>query len=492
MDREGIRGRVLEAYQQGPDAVVELVLSLVTEFATRVDGLSARLAASDAKIAALRAKLGANSRNSGKPPSTDGPGVRPHPKSQRGRSGLKSGGQTGHAGHTLRMSDHPDEVQRHTPRHCRGCGESLEEAPTIGQERRQVVDIPPVKARVIEHQAETRRCSSCGVETVGEFPEGVVAAIQYGPSVGTVAVYLNQEQLLPSDRTCKVLSDLFDCPMSEGTLERVVAECHERLFEVETAIRQGVEKAAIAHFDETGVNVGGKTHWLHVASTLMLTYYAVHRKRGREAIDEIGILAKYRGRAIHDGLASYWQYDECEHGLCNAHHLRELTFVEEELGQVWAKGLKDLLIEIKRSADDARERGLVELSVEARREFEARYDAILMAGLEVNPPQERTGKRGRPKRGKARCLVDRLRERKAATLAFMNDLAVPFDNNQAERDIRMVKVREKISGCFRTPIGAERFSRIRGYISTLRKQGLPIYSALRGALVGTPPMPATS
>jgi transposase len=215
-------------------------------------------------------------------------------------------------------------------------------------------------------------------------------------------------------------------------------------------------------------------------------------KRGREAIDEIDILPKFRGRAIHDGLASYWLYDECEHGLCNAHHLRELTFVEEELEQNWAKELKDLLTDIKRAADDARERGLVELPVKARCEFEARYDAILIDGLKANPEPAPTGKRGRPKRGKAGCLVDRLREHKAETLAFMNHLTVPFDNNQAERDVRMTKVREKISGCFRVSAGAERFCRIRGYISTLRKQGLPILSALRGALTGTLPMPATS
>jgi transposase len=492
MNREEILTRTLEACQQGPDAVVELVLSLVTKLATTVDGLSARLVALETENAGLRGKLDTNSRNSGKPPSSDGPGVKPHPKSQRKPSGLKSGGQPGHTGHTLRMSDHPDEVQTHTPANCRGCGQSLDEAPTIDLERRQMVDIPPVKARVIEHQAETRVCPSCGVETVGEFPKDVVAPIQYGPAVATIAVYLNQEQLLPSDRTCKVMSDLFDCPISEGTLERATRDCHEELAEVESAIKQGVEDSEIAHFDETGVNVGGKTNWLHVASTLSLTFYAVHKKRGREAIDEIGILPKYLGRAIHDGLASYTLYDQCEHGLCNAHHLRELTFIEEQLGQVWAKDLKDLLIEIKGAADDARGRGLVELSVEGRREFEARYDAILLDGLRTNPPPKPTGKRGRPKRGKAGSLVDRLRERKAATLAFMNELTVPFDNNLAERDIRMTKVREKISGCFRVSTGAKRFCRIRGYISTLRKQGLPILSALRGTLDGTPLMPTTS
>jgi len=248
----------------------------------------------------------------------------------------------------------------------------------------------------------------------------------------------------------------------------------------------------VAHFDETGVDVGGKTSWLHAASTPSLTYYAAHQKRGRDAIDEIGVLPKFQGTAVHDGLTSYWQYRDCEHALCNAHHLRELTFVEEEFGQAWAKDLKGLLLEVKQAVETARSQGLAELSAEVKRGFEARYDAALEEGLKMNPPPEPTGKRGRPKRGKAGSLVDRLREHKGATLAFMEDFAVPFDNNQVERDIRMTKVRQKVSGCFRTTTGADRFCRIRGYISTLRKQGLPVLSALGKALTGNPPLPATT
>lgn len=499
MDAGGIRERALEAYQGGPEAVVELVVKLVAELAAQVESLSARVVALEAENAALqrenaalRAKLATNSRNSGKPPSSDGPGAKPHPKSQRAPSGRQPGGQPGHVGHTLRLVDEPDEVVVHTPSQCQACGQSLGQAPTIRRERRQVVDIPPVKAYVVEHQAETRRCPGCGTETSGQFPEGVEAPAQYGPGVATVAVYLNQEQLLPSERTCAVLAEVFGCPIAEGTLERAVGQCHEQLAPVEAAIKQGVEVAGVAHFDETGVNIGGKTSWLHVASTPRLTFYAAHPKRGREALDEIGVLPNFRGRAMHDGWSSYWQYGECEHALCNAHHLRELTFVEEELGQSWAKDLKALLIEIKQAVDEARDQGLVELSAEVKRAFEARYAVILAAGLQVNPPPPPTGKRGRPKLGKAGSLLERLREHQGATLAFMEDFAVPFDNNQAERDIRMVKVREKISGCFRTTTGADRFCRIRGYISTLRKQGKPILSALARAIAGSPPMPTTT
>jgi transposase len=227
-----------------------------------------------------------------------------------------------------------------------------------------------------------------------------------------------------------------------------------------------------------------------VASTPDLTFYAAHQKRGREALDEIGVLPGFEGTAVHDGWTSYWQYGDCQHALCNAHHLRELTFVEEQLGQGWAQELKALLLEIKQAVDAARDQGLAELAAETQWAFEARYDVLLDVGLKMNPPPEPTGKRGRPPRGKAGSLVDRLREHKGATLAFMEDLAIPFDNNQAERDIRMVKVKQKISGCFRTTTGADRFCRIRGYISTLRKQGIPILSALGQAMAGSPLMPS--
>ncbi len=316
--------------------------------------------------------------------------------------------------------------------------------------------------------------------------------MQYGPGVATLAVYLTQEQLLPLGRTSTVLAEVFGCPVSEGTVERAVADCHDRLAGAEAVIKQGVRAAAVAHFDETGVTISGTTAWLHGASTPQLTFYAVHPKRGHGAMDALDVLPQFRGRAMHDGLTSYWQYRQCAHGLCNAHHLRELTFVEEQLGQSWAKDLTGLLGEIKQAVDAARDQGRAALPLDVQQEFARRYDAVLEEGAQANPPLPPTGKRGRPKRGKAGSLVDRLRDHKAATLAFMTDVAIPFDNNQAERDIHMTKVREKISGCFRTSTGAERFCRIRGYISTLRKQGMPIFSALGHAIIGDPPLPLTT
>ena len=499
MDTQNLRDRVLQAYPQGLDAVVVLVVALVGELAAQVESLASRVAALGTENATLRAenavlqaRLRTDSHNSSKPPSSDGPGVKPHPRSQRVPSGRKPGGQPGHEGHPLTLVDEPDAVVVHLPAECHACGQSLHDIPALRRERRQVVDVPPVKVRVVEHQVETKCCPDGGAETSGAFPPEVAAPVQYGPGVATVAVYLNQEQLLPLERTTEVLADLFGCPLSEGTVERAVATCHAQLAAGEAAIKRGLIAAEVEHFDETGVDVGGKLSWLHVAATSALTFYATHPKRGREATDAIGILPRFRGRAIHDGWASYWQYGACEPGLCNAHHLRELTFIAEEMGQFWAQDLKDLLREIKEAGDSARGHGRSGLPAAVTEAFAARYDAILVDGRQANPLPMPTGRRGRPKLGKAGSLVERLREHKGATLAFMDDFATPFDNNQAERDLRMVKVREKISGCFRTPKGAEQFCRIRGYISTLRKQRIPILSALGQAIAGNPPLPATT
>jgi transposase len=492
VERERLRKATLAAYRQGADAIVVLVEQLVGTLTEQVERLTAEVSELRAENEELRGRLGTDSHNSSKPPSSDGPGSKPHPKSRREPSGRKPGGQPGHVGQTLRLVEPPDEIVVHAPIECRGCGERLDAAPVVRSERRQVLDLPPVRLQVTEHQAETRQCAGCGVETSGQFPTGVEAPVQYGPSVAGLAVYLNQEQLLPEERTCRVLAEVFGRPISEATLERAVETCHTQLAAVEAAIKQGITEAEVAHFDETGARLGGKRFWLHVASTATLTFYAAHPKRGREAMDALGVLPAFRGRAVHDGLTSYGQYQDCAHALCNAHHLRELTFVEEQLKQGWARDLKTLLLEIKQAVDTARAGGLVAVPAEAKRDFLTRYDAILADGARANPPPAPTGKRGRPKRGKAGSLVDRLHTHKAEALAFLEDFAVPFDNNQAERDIRMTKVRQKISGGFRTTTGADRFSRIRGYISTLRKQAIPIFAALVDTLSGSPPMPATT
>jgi transposase len=499
MDTRTLREQALGAYARGPEAVVTLVEQLVAGFGEQVERVAVRVTAVEAEnaalrgeVQALRARLAKDSHNSSKPPSSDGPGApRRVPKSLRGASGRRPGGQPGHPGASLTPVERPDAVVVHRPVACAGCGHALGAGPVLRTERRQVIDLPVLRAQVVEHLAETRGCPACGQATTAPFPTDVRAPVQYGPGVATLAVYLHQEQLLPVERTGRVLGEVFGCPISNGTLERMVARCADAVAAIVAAIKQAVIAAAIVHVDETGLSLNGKTAWLHVASTARLTWYAAHRKRGREALDALGVLPAVHGRVVHDGLWSYWHYEQCAHALCNAHHLRELTFVEEHLKQTWAGQLKTLLLEIKAATEQARAAGVPALLQADQQRWAARYAALVSEGLRLNPPTPPTGgKRGRPKRSPAGNLALRLSTHQAGTLAFMTDLAVPFDNNQAERDLRMMKVREKISGCFRSMTAVDRFCQIRSYVSTLRKQGLPILASLADALRAHPPVPA--
>lgn len=472
------RDAILEVYQQGSEAVVSLVEQLGDQIATLT-----------ARVEELERQRDLDSHNSSKPPSSDRPGRKPAPKSLRQPSGKKTGGQPGHAGATLRMAEAPARIERYTPEQCAGCGASLAEAQLVAVERRQVIDLPSVRVEVVEHQVETRACG-CGQTTQGRFPDGVDGRVQYGPGLKGVVVYLNQAQLLPMARTTEILADVFGCAsFSEGTLSNAVEACYDGLAMVEAAIQAAVQTAAVAHFDETGLPIGGQLHWLHVASTPHLTHYGWAAQRGAKGADAIGVLPQFNGVGVHDGLASYWRY-QWTHALCNAHHLRELTFVAEQLGQSWASDLIGLLREIKTAVTKARASGTPRLAAAVEHGFVARYTSILATGFAANPPPERMpGTRGRPKRGKVLSLLDRLSVHQEAVLRFMYDGAVPFDNNQAERDLRMVKVQQKVSGGFRQPSGADRFCRIRGYVSTVRKQDQHALACLRSVFEGSPFMP---
>lgn len=286
--------------------------------------------------------------------------------------------------------------------------------------------------------------------------------------------------------------ELFGAAPSPGTFEASVEECAQKLVEPEAQIKQAIVEAEVAHFDETGLHVDGKRHWLHVASTPELTHYTAHPKRGKAATDAADILPQFKGRAIHDGWSTYFSYDQCAHGLCNAHHLRELTFQEEREGQPWARKLKDLLLEMKGEVEEAQAAGQTELAAPTLRGFEERYGQTLEEGFALNPPPmdpRPPGKRGRIKQSKARNLLGRLRDHRESVLAFLYDFRVPFENSQAERDLRMMKVKEKVSGCFRSDHGSTSFCRIRGYLSTLRKQGHPMLAALARAFKGAPLTP---
>ena len=441
------------------------------------------------RISVLEAKLAKDSHNSHLPPSSDR--FQRQPKSLRKKSGKKPGGQAGHGGNTLKLSETPDQVIVHPVEHCQHCQRDLREVESLHVERRQVLDLPPKRVVVIEHQAQQKCCPTCHQISSAAFPQDVRAPIQYGAALGAVGVYLVQQQLLPYERASEVIEDLLGPPMSVGTLQGLVARCAEQLEPVEQQIKAALSRAEVLHQDETGLYVAGQRHWMHVSATEHLTHYAVHRKRGKEALDAIGILADFQGVSVHDGWRSYWQY-LCQHGLCNVHHLRELTFLEEERQQAWASEMKELLLESKAAVEQARAEGRSSLHPLEVADWKARYQARLSQGYLANPPDPppKTGKKGRRKQSTARNLLDRLSKHQQAVLLFLDNFAVPFDNSLAERDIRMVKVQQKISGCFRSPAGAVAFCRIRGYLSTLRKQGMAVLTALEQTLIGHPVSPA--
>jgi transposase len=451
-----------------------------------------------ARVQELEAQRAKDSHNSGKPPSSDGL-RRParKPKSLRTPSGKKAGGQLGHRGETLRLVAVPDVVVEHRPAECAGCHRELphdHDALVVLRERRQVQDLPPVCLVVTEHQALRVRCPSCQAITAGAFPAEVPSRAQYGPRLRALAVYLVQAQFIPLGRVQQLLGDLVGLRLGRGTLVSWLQQAARTLEPVEERVKVALRAAPVLHNDETGVRRGGTLAWAHVASTDRLTHYAIHAQRGSEATDAIGILPAFAGVSVHDGFASYRSYTACRHALCNVHHLRELTFLEEEYQQAWAKELKDLLREMRAAADHARSQGLSRVPPTLRDPLCARYRDLLATGLAANPPppatRRRPGQRGRLAQSPARNLLERLFLDQEAVLAFLDDLAIPFDNNQAERDLRGLKVQQKVSNCFRSDTGAAAFARIRGYLATLRKQGQALLAALETVVAGRPLYPA--
>lgn len=467
------------AYHQGVEAVILLFQKTISELSER--------------LGQVEDQLSKNSRNSGKPPSTDGY-EKPAPKSRRKRSGKKSGGQPGHVGHTLKMVEKPDVTVVHGVESCAHCQKSLRAVEAAGVEKRQVLDLPEVRLLATEHQTEIKHCPLCDKFTQATFPEGVTQAVQYGQRIKSQMVYFHEYQLLPLERTTETFHDLYHQNMSEDTILSACRELAQKVAPVQEAVKDHLTYVAkVVRFDESGARVIGKLHWFHVTCTERLTYYAVHAKRGQIAMNAIGILPKLKGRAMHDDLPSYFRYG-CAHGVCNAHHLRSLEFLLERHPQAWVKKLKELLLEIKAAVEKAVSKAKTRLSAKTLTNFSLRYDALLKQGFKLNPnpvaPKEQKTKRGRPKQSFAKNLLDRLRDHKEAVLAFMYDFNVPFDNNLAERDIRMLKVKQKISGCFRSLRGAEIFCIIRGYISTARKNKQPVLESLRSAFCGQPFYPA--
>ena len=468
------------------------LIDLVAVLLVRVEQLETLVQEQATTIQSLQDQLAKNSRNSGKPPSSDGL-KKPRTRSLRQKTGRKPGGQKGHQGHTLKMSDNPDHIELHQLDHCPHCQGDLSSVSPSGYGRRQVFDVPPVRIEVTEHQAEIKDCPHCQATVQAAFPPEVTQPVQYGSRLKAQASYLNTYHFIPHARTSELFGDFYGHAPAPALVKEanqaVKTGCQPAL----DAIYEQLIQADVEHFDESGLRVAGKTQWLHVSSTEKLTYYETHPKRGQEAMTDIGILPNFSGRAVHDHWRSYKTFDNCNHAYCNAHHLRELQFVTDQYQQPWAEQMAQLLLDIK--AEVAQTALIADaLTPEQITHFEQRYDDILKQGFQANPPPTNPPpkQRGRAKQSPPKNLLDRLDKHKSETLAFMYDFRVPFDNNLAERDVRMVKIKQKVSGSFRTEQGAKTFCAIRSYISTVRKQDGNVIDAIQDALNGNPFMPLAS
>jgi transposase len=469
----------------------ETLINLLLVALQRIAALESQVASQAATIQKLQDQVAKNSQNSSKPPSSDG--LKKKTQSLRKPGQRPVGGQPGHKGDTLKMVADPQHVERHEVEQCPHCQTDLSDVAPSGQERRQVFDIPPVQLEVTEHQVEIKECPGCRQTVKGQFPADVQHATQYGPRIQAQAIYLNSYHFIPLARTEELLTDFY----GQGPCEAVVLEANQRLAETLKPaierIQEQLQQASVAHFDESGLRVQKQLHWLHVASTDELTHYHVHRRRGQEGMKAGAILPHFTGQAVHDHLPAYLHFDSCQHTFCNAHHLRELKFIQEQYQQPWAAKMAQLLLTIKAEVEATPAPALT-LPSERLSFYSAEYDKLIAEGLELNqnsaPPPP--NKRGRPKQSPPKNLLDRLHKHKAGVLAFMADFRVPFDNNLAERDVRMVKVKQKVSGAFRTKSGADTFCQIRSYISTARKQGHHVLDVLYRAFLGHPFIPATS
>ena len=445
-----------------------------------------RVLALEAKVAELER----NSRTSSKPPSSDSGNFTnpPKPKSLRGKSGRKPGGQKGRHGDTLKRVADPDHIIEHRlggKDRCPKCGAAMDESDgdlAIEHcECRQVFELPAIRLEITEHRAERRRCHRCDTSVTAAFPEGVTAPVQYGPKVRATALYLGAYQLVPYQRLSEIFADLFTAPLSVGTLANIIKRGGAKAGETMEPVREALVGAAVAHADETGCRVKGKRHWLHVFSTAKLTSYHIDAKRGYEGMNRPGWLGRFKGKLVHDFLSSYYRL-LCRHFLCGAHLLRELTYLHEQMDQPWAKDMIELLLEAKklREREDAREpKSRHVIGEKTLTRIRVDYCKIVLAGLAINPEPPRNPKqRGRVKRSKALNLLIRLEDRYEEIMGFFEYEGVPFDNNQAERDLRMMKTREKISGTFRTEEHAAHFADIRSVVSTARKQSRNLLATL--------------
>ena len=461
-----------------PVTVLELqslVLHLMDKIAALeliISKLEAENAFLRAENAQLKARLHLDSHNSSKPPSSDALHKKPAFPRQKGG---KPGGQQGHEGHTLEMVETPDHVVICKPHTCT-CGQDLFQEPVSILARRQVFDLPKPRLEITEYQVARVICPQCGQSLRGEFPSRVNAPTQYGTGVKALGTLLNCQYKLPFEKIQTLFEDMFSYPLNVSTITGANTTCYNKLADTERLIQDKIISSRVANSDESGVRCQGRLHWLHVASTSLFTYLFVHPKRGKQALEcEHSILKRFFGFLVHDCWSSYFNLTHLKHAVCGAHLLRELQALIENQSQ-WAIPFKAFLLEIYHKP--------VEQRLEHRTEIEQQYDRLLTQAQAEEPPPISNGNRGKPRRTKGGNLMERLQKFKPAVLAFAFNPEVPFTNNQAERDIRPVKVKQKISGCFRTFNGAEQYARIAGFISTTRKHKLNVFKELCNAFEG--------
>ena len=498
--------KIIKMYQEGLNTVVTVVKDMssridnltgtvtnlnteITDLNTAITDLKAVNAKQSLRIAELEARINKNSSNSSKPPSSDGY-KKPPITNNRQKSGKSTGGQPGHEGRTLLQVTNPDErVEYKTPPVC-DCGHSLKGVPST-QKTRQVFDIPKIILKVIEYIINETVCPHCGKVHKTEFPLGVTQPTQYGENLRALANYLTQYQLLPLARAVEAIADITDQHISEGTLVTAAKALSDKLEDTVDEIKQQIIASDVIHFDETGMRCEGRTKWMHVASTDSLTHYQVHDKRGQAAAKDIGILPAFQGTAQHDHWKPYYTFTDCTHAECNSHNLRYLKDIAQNYHQNWASSMASLLIEANRRVEELKLGGASEISQDEFMAWHTRYHQIIAEGIleDAEKSPKILNKRGEPKKSKPLQLLIKLQTYDIETLAFLADFDIDFSNNLAERDLRMQKLRQKISGCFRSNDGATVFSRIRSYISTARKNGISAMEAIAMAVRGNPFIP---
>ncbi|SPF53131.1 transposase [Candidatus Desulfosporosinus infrequens] len=491
--------KIIATYTEGINAVITVVKDMgsqiqsltgtITHLNEKLVDLESSSAKQAMQIAELEARLNKNSSNSSKPPSGDGYGKKA-PKNSREKSGKSTGGQLGHVGKTLEKVQTPNVIVEFKIQKSCDCGCNLEKIESI-KKTRQVFDIPKPQMWVTEYVTYDKVCPECGKAHKTEFPDGVTQPTQYGENIQTLLSYFSLHQLIPSARTVEAIRDLTGHSISEGTLANISRILCKKVEGAVTDIKKQIIAAEVVHFDETGMRSEGKTKWMHVASTEALTYYEIHDKRGQQAAQDIGILANFNGTSVHDHWKPYYCFTDCTHAECNAHNLRYLKDIAENYHQYWASEMASLLIEMNRRVKDLKIEGFFEMPKNEIKIWQERYHAIIEKGVveDADKNHQILNKKGKLMKSKALQLLLKLQNYDLETLAFMYDFNIPFDNNLAERDIRMQKLRQKISGCFRGKDGASVFCRIRSYLSTAKKNGINAMDAIARALKGYPFIP---